>query len=215
MVMTGLNQKHRGFELALEKTVYHSHILQLVSGFAQAYYTSQPKLQAWQDNNSTSLYYNRKVYLKNYRLGTSPQWVSGIGYRYMGKKYWSASLCLNYFDFIYVEANPNRRTAEVAGKFQTDEKHLAESITAQERLPAYFMLNAHVYKSLRVSKKNYIGCSLSVNNLLNTTSSISGGFEQLRWDAQHPERFANKYAYAHGITYMLLIWGIKLKVHIQ
>jgi hypothetical protein len=205
LIMTNLNQKHRGFELGIEKTVYASHVIQLVSGFAQSYYTNQPKLQAWQDNNNTSFYYNRKVYLKNYRLGNSPQFVSSLGYRFLGKKFSSFSLCLNYFDEIYLEPNPNRRTAEVAGKFQSNEKDQALEIIGQEKLPSYFTLNANVSKSFRIQKKYNLGFNFSVNNLLNSKNVITGGYEQLRWDEQQISKFPNKYVYMTGTTYMLII----------
>lgn len=205
LIMTGVNQKHRGFELGIEKTIHSSHTVQFVSGFAQTYYTNQPKLQAWQDNNNTSLYYNRRVYLKNYRLGNSPQFVSALGYRYNGKKFFSAGLCLNYFDQIYIEANPDRRTAEASGKFQEDEKELANVIIGQEKIPSYFTLNFSASKSFRLTKKNNLGFNFSVNNLLNVNNTITGGYEQLRWDQQDISKFPNKYLYMTGSTYMLIM----------
>lgn len=205
MIMTNVNHNHRGFELGIEKTIRSSHCLQIVSGFAQSYYTNQPKLQAWQDNNNTSLYYNRKVYLKNYRLGNSPQFVSALGYRYIGKKFFSPGLCLNYFDQIYIESNPDRRTAEAAKKFQTDEKDLSDVIVAQQKLPSYFTLNFSAAKSFRLNKKNNIGINFSINNLLNNKRTIVGGYEQLRWDPQDITKFPNKYIYMTGRTYMLII----------
>jgi hypothetical protein len=205
VIMTSVNQTHRGFECGLEKTIHTSHVLQLVAGFAQSYYSNQPKLQAWQDNNSASLYYNRRVYLKNYKSGNSPQFVSAIGYRYLGKKFWSAGLCINYFDKIYIEANPDRRTAEAIAKFQTNEKDQANEIIAQEELPAYYTVNANATKSFRLNKKYSLNFNLSINNLLNNTNILVGGFEQLRWDQQDVSKFPNKYNYMTGITYMFLI----------
>jgi outer membrane receptor for Fe3+-dicitrate len=205
VIMTNVNTKHSGIELGIEKTIYLKHVFQYVLGFAQSLYTDQPKLQAWQDNNNTSLYFNRKVYLKNYRLGNSPQFISSIAYKFTGKKNWFVGACLNYVDQIYIAANPDRRTAEAAGKFQENEKELAEVVTAQERLPAYFLLNANAGKSFRFHKKQYLNLNFSVNNLLNNTQIISTGYEQLRWNQQQIEQFPNKYYYMTGITYMLLL----------
>ncbi|WP_317898486.1 TonB-dependent receptor plug domain-containing protein [Aurantibacillus circumpalustris] len=205
LIMTNVNQTHRGFELGIEKTVYTSHIFQFVSGFAQSYYSNQPKLQAWQDNNNTSLYFNRRVYLKNYKLGNSPQLVSALGYRFMGKKFWSLGVCLNYFDKIYVEPNPDRRTTEAAGKFQDNEKELAQKIIGQEQIPSYFVLNVNTSKSYRIHKRYSLNLNASINNLLNTKNTITGGYEQLRWDQQQVSKFPNKYVYMTGTTYMLII----------
>jgi len=205
LILTNVNVKHRGFEFGIEKTIHSSHVFQGVAGFAQSYYTNQPKLQAWQNNNNASLYTNRRVYLKHYRPGNTPQLVGAAGYRYLGKKNWSAGLCLNYFDKIYIEPNPDRRTAEATAKFQSNEKDLAEEITAQEKLPAYFTVNASAVKSLRFLKKYYWSVNVSVNNLLNNQNIISNGYEQLRWDPQQLSKFPNKYVYMTGRTYMLII----------
>ena len=205
LIMTNVNQTHRGFEFGLEKIIRTSHSFQFVTGFAQSYYSNEPKLQAWQDNNSASLYYNRRAYLKNYRLGNSPQFVSALGYKYTGKKSWSAGVCINYFDQIYVEPNPDRRTAEAVGKYQTNEKELAEIITAQEKLPSYYTLNLSAAKSFRICKKYNLNINATVNNLLNAKTNITGGYEQLRWDPLYPSRFANKYTYMTGATYMLIV----------
>jgi len=205
VIMTNVNTKHSGIELGIEKTLFIKHSFFYVFGFAQSLYTNQPKLQAWQDNNNASLYFNRKVYLKNYRLGNSPQVITSLAYKYSGKKNWFAGLCVNYVDQIYIAANPDRRTAEAAGKFQDNEKELAEEITAQERLPAYFFVNANAGKSFRFSKKYYLNLNFSVNNLLNNTQIISTGYEQLRWNAQQIDQFPNKYYYMTGITYMVLL----------
>jgi len=205
LIMTGVNQKHRGFELGIDKTLFTSHSLQCVMGFAQSYYTNEPKLQAWQDNTNSSLYYNRRVYLKNYRLGNSPQFVSAVGYRYVGKRYWSVGFCVNYFDKIFIEPNPDRRTAEAAGKFQSDEKELAQEIIGQKHLPSYFIMNANATKSFRLKNKKNLSFNFSVNNVLNNKKVISGGFEQLRWDQLQLSKFPNKYTYITGTTYMLII----------
>lgn len=205
LVMTDVNQIYRGFEFGVEKIFWISHSLQLVSGFAQSYYSNNPKLQAWQDNTNTPLYYNRRSYLKNYRLGSSPQFVSAISYRFTGRKRWSAGLGLNYFSEIYVEPNPDRRTEETVGKFQTGEEQQVKQITGQEKLPAYFTLNATISKSFKIRKIYTLTMNGSVNNILNNKNCIVSGYEQLRWDQQDLSRFPNKYTYMGGITYLVIL----------
>ena len=205
LIMTNVNQHYSGMELGIEKTISTAHGIQVALGLGQFIYSNQPRLQAWQDNNNTSLYFNRKVYLKNYRIGGSPQLVSSFGYKYNAKKLWFAGINVNYLDQIYIEPNPDRRTEEAAGKFQNDEKDLAQKITGQEKLKGYFLLNANAGKSFRLKKKKSLTLNFSVNNLLNNTHIISSGYEQLRWDQQQIQKFPNKYYYMTGITYMLLL----------
>ena len=205
LIMTNLNHQYSGLELGIEKTVFTVHSVQAALGIGQFIYANQPRLQVWQDNNNTSLYFNRKAYLKNYRLGGSPQFVCGIGYKYTAKKLWFVGVNYNYVDHIYIEPNPDRRTEEAAGKFQTDEKQLANELIAQERLKGYSLVNANAGKSFRLKKRKSISVNLSVNNLLNTKNILGSGYEQLRWDQQEIEKFPNKYYYMTGTTYMLLI----------
>jgi hypothetical protein len=60
-------------------------------------------------------------------------------------------------------------------------------------------------KSYRIKGKYSLRFSLSVNNLFNNKNHIIGGFEQLRWDQAHLNRFDNKYVYMQGTTYMALV----------
>lgn len=205
LIMTNLNQQYSGIEFGIEKTVFIVHNFQTAFGIGQFIYTNQPRLQAWQDNNNTSLYFNRKAYLKNYRIGGSPQFVSGIGYTYNAKKLWFIGINYNYIDHIYIEPNPDRRTEEAAGKFQNNEKELADKIIKQEKLKGYVILNANAGKTLRLKKRKSVTANLSINNLLNNKNILGAGYEQLRWDQQQIEKFPNKYYYMTGTTYMLLI----------
>jgi hypothetical protein len=205
LVMTNINQRHSGIEIGVDKTIYSSHIVQFVLGFNQSVYTNEPKLQAWQDNNNAALFYNRKVYLINYRLGNSPQLVSAIGYKFNSTKSWFAGVYFNYFDEIYIEPNPDRRTNEAVTKYQQNEKELASEIVTQEKLPSYFVLNANCGKSFRLKKKRTLSFNVSVSNMLNNKNIITGGYEQLRWDPQQINRFPNKYSYLPGTTYMIIV----------
>jgi hypothetical protein len=202
LIMRGVDQTHQGVEIGIEKTLFTSHVVQGAFGYGQFVYTNRPKLDAWQDNNNTSLYTDRTVYLKNYKVGGSPQLVAGLSYKYNGKKFWYAGLSVNYFDQIYIEPNPDRRTAESVGKYINADDGAHKLVTDQERLPAYFTVNAQAGKSFKVMKKYYLRLNLTINNLLNNQKARTTGFEQLRWDMANISTFDNKYYYMQGITYM-------------
>lgn len=201
MIMKGVNQTHQGMELGVEK-IFGAHVLQGAFGYGNFYYSNRPTLEAWQDNNNAPLFNGRTVYIKNYRVGGSPQLVSGVGYKYNAKRHWFAGVFFNYCANTYIEPNPDRRTAESAGKFLTTETDQANVIIGQEKLPAYFTVNAFGGKSFRVLGKYFLNLNLSINNLLNNKTILVSGFEQLRWDAQVIERFPNKYYYMPGTTFM-------------
>ncbi len=203
LILKDLNQNHSGLEFGLEKIIQTSHVLQYALGINRSVYTNRPSLDAWQDNNNAPIYQDRVAYLKNYRVGGSPQVVTGIGYRYNNKNQWFVGLNLNYFDQIYVEANPDRRTEEAAGKFQSNETELSAKIVAQEKLPAYYLVNAVAGKSFRLKKKYPLNLNLSINNLLNNKNILVSGFEQLRWDASDINKFPTKYYYQQGFSFLI------------
>jgi hypothetical protein len=199
--MKNINQRNTGLEFGIEKTFLSQHILQGAIGVGENVYSNRPLLDAWQDNNSKPLFENRKTYLVNYRAGSTPQLAAGAGYKYNGKKFWSAALYANYFDKIYVEPNPDRRTAEATEKFQANESDLASSILRQEKLPSYYILNASVGKFFSWKKKYFLNLNLSVANLLNNRNIVVNGYESLRWDPSDLEKLGNKYSYMNGVSY--------------
>jgi hypothetical protein len=203
--MKGVNQNHQGIELGIEQKLFISHVIQGALGYGQFLYTNRPTMEAWQDNNSTNLFKDRTVYLKNYRVGGSPQFVAGLGYKYEGKKFWFAGIYFNYFDELYIDANPDRRTGEAVEKYISTETDAYHAIIDQEKLPSYFTLNANAGKSFRIMKKYYLRFNGSVNNILNNTKIINSGFEQLRWDPNNVSQFDNKYYYMPGIQYMVMV----------
>lgn len=205
LIMTDVDQKHQGIEVGMEKTLFTAHKLQAAFGYGQFYYSNRPVLQAWQDNNGTEIFKERTTYLKNYRVGGSPQMVTGLGYSYNGKKFWFAGANINFIDEIYIEPNPDKRTAESAGKFQTNETAEMEKVTGQEKLPSYYTVNLNAGKSWRIKQKYYIRLNGSINNLLNNKDIRTGGFEQLRWDTTILDQFPNKYYYMTGTTYMVIV----------
>lgn len=200
-ILTGLNQQQQGIELGFEKTVSIFHTLQWAVGFGEYRYTNRPVSQAWQSNTTAPVYRERVVYIRNYHPGGTPQLAAGFGYRYNSARRLFAGFNLNYFDKIYVELNPDKRTTESVGNYYTKEIEPVQKIIRQEQLPSYYTINLIFGKTFSWIKKSQLNIHLSINNLLNIKNAVVTGTEQLRWDPQYPGRFANKYAYLPGTTY--------------
>jgi len=145
------------------------------------------------------------VYLKHYRVGGTPQFVAGIGYKYNAPAHWFYSIYANYFDAIYVEPNPDRRTAEAVSKYLDSEVQYYAEIIDQFKLPSYYVFNAQLGKSFKIWTKYFLNVNISINNLFNDRQIISGGFESLRWDKANISKFDNKYFYMTGTTYMCTV----------
>jgi hypothetical protein len=65
----------------------------------------------------------------------------------------------------------------------------------------YSWLMNRKFKSLK--KRHFLVFNLGVNNILNNTNIVSGGFEQLRYDfaEKNTNKFPDKRFYAYGLNY--------------
>ncbi|MCX7728227.1 MAG: hypothetical protein N2203_02040 [Bacteroidia bacterium] len=203
-VMTGVNTQHQGIELGVEAKFLRGFTATGVLGIGEFIYTNRPLAQAWRNNSGENLFIDRTVYLKNYKIGGTPQTLAGLGIRYNSKKYWYVGIYFNYFADMYIEPNPDRRTEAAISKYiPTDPQW--NQLLGQEKLPSKFTLDANVGKSFRIKRKYTLGINASASNLLNNKTIISNGIEQLRYDASDPLKFPNKYNYAMGLTYILMV----------
>ncbi|HSG68362.1 MAG TPA: hypothetical protein VK994_06635, partial [Bacteroidales bacterium] len=131
-----------------------------------------------------------------------PQTVGSVGVKYSSQRYWWAGVNVNYFDDIYLDINPERRTAEAISGFSSDDYRVGKALD-QEELGEGFTLDLFAGKSWRLKGNYYIGLSLNVNNLLNVQDLAIGGFEQLRYDPANPDKFPAKYIYMFGTQYFI------------
>lgn len=210
-VLTGVNMRFIGTELALDVKVSPSLNVTGVAALGQAFYTNRPKVSIYRDNDTAAVETTKTAYIQNYYLGVGPQSNYNLGVTYRSKHYWSANVNFSYFDRNYVDINADRRTEE-ALDVVTPGSALWNEVLKQEKLPSAFTINLFLSKSILLSKiskslpsNTFLYISLGVNNLLNNTDMITGGFEQLRFDygEKDTSRFPNKYFYGFGANYFL------------
>jgi len=203
-IMTGIDELHLGSELSAEYKVTSSLSVSGVAALGQYLYTSRPSATIAQDNNAEVLT-DRTVYMKNYRIPGTPQKAMSFGLRYNSPKYWFATLAFNYFDDIWLDFFPDRRTdGAVDGTDKLNQPELWHAIIDQEKLPSNYTLDFFGGKSWKIGKK-YIYLNVGVSNLLNNTDFITGGYEQYRFDYQSKDitKFPPKYFYAYGTNYYI------------
>ncbi|XZF13750.1 TonB-dependent receptor [Chitinophagaceae bacterium MMS25-I14] len=211
-VLQNVNTRFIGTELALAVKVLPSLTLTGVASIGQAFYTNDPKVSIYRDNDTTTEVANRTVYMKNYYLAVGPQTATSFGVSYRPKFIW-ANLNVNYFDRTYIDINPDRRTVEATDLLPpgsatynsiVDQQKAASAVTVDLSLNKIFYPNRWI-KSIPRSTSLVIG--LSVNNLLDNKDYVTGGFEQLRYDFtdNNPNKFPAKYFYGYGRSYFLNI----------
>jgi len=198
--MTGVGYQHTGIELGMEANISPS--LQATGVFATGrhIYTSRPQATIGRDNSAETLGEQRTVYWKNYRVGGMPQTAGSLGLRYNSSKYWFAGINANYFDDIYLDPNPDRRTVSATAPFVDTDPQI-EGLLRQTKLDPAMTVDFFAGKSWRVQRKYFINLNISVSNLLNKTDFATGGFEQLRYDAQEIDKFPPRLGYLFGRTF--------------
>ncbi len=204
-IMNGVSKVHQGIELGIERELPAGFKLEAVALIGDYYYADRPVATISQDNNADLLFTDRTVYLKNYKVTGSPQKAFTVGLDYNSPKFWFATINLNYFDDIYINTNPDRRTeAGVEGVDRDENPELWNQIIAQEKVDGQFTLDIFGGKSFKFGDY-FVNLTLGVSNILNNTDFITNGFEQLRFDYETKDvnRFQNRYYYSFGTNYFV------------
>ncbi len=201
-VMTGVDTRHYGVELGLDINISSTLSGHIVAGTGDYFYNSRPNVSIARDNDFEVLEDQRTVYLQNYKIGGMTHTAGSVGLRYNSPRYWFVGVSTNYFDDIYIDINPDRRTAEALSEF-AEEDGVWSDVINQEKLNHNYTFNIFAGKSWRIQRKYFIRLNVSVNNLLDNKDFSIGGFEQLRYDTQNIDRFAPKYFYLYGRTFFI------------
>ncbi len=204
--MTGIDERHLGLEAFAEATVATGIKVHGVAAIGRYRYTSRPNAVITQDNDASVLD-EMTVYAKDFYVGGTPQSVYTLGMSIQTKYYLSAYLNFNYFDNLWIDYNPVRRTTEAVDLVESGSPQW-DAIIDQEKVPGGFTMDASVYKSFRLNwfkTPAYFAVSLNVTNVLDNQDLINGGYEQLRFDfVNHdPGTFPSKYYYFSGFNYYL------------
>lgn len=199
--ITGIDQRHLGIELGAEIKLGSMFALILAGNYGDYTYSDRANVTINAENGTDfEGEVNSIVYWKNYHVAGSPQAAGTIGLKF-NHKYWWVTINANYFDKIYCDLNPERRTSSARGTLDVN-SDAYQQMVAQTRLKGQFTLDASVSKSWRI-KRYIIGFNISVTNILNNKNLVTTAWEQYRYDYTdyNPNKFQNKYFYAFGTTF--------------
>ncbi|MDR1757675.1 MAG: TonB-dependent receptor [Bacteroidales bacterium] len=206
--MKNIDQRNWGIELGTEIKMGSMFSLVLAGNWGDYRYTSRPEVSMNAENGydilgDNNIAENRVVYWKNYHVAGTPQVAATAGIKF-NHDYWWVNINANYFDKIYCDLNPERRTESARGTLDEEAYQL---IAAQTKLKGQFTLDASISKSWRIKNKYNIGFNVSVTNILNNKNLITTAWEQYRFDYReyNVDKFQNKYYYAYGTTFYAAI----------
>jgi hypothetical protein len=202
-----------GGELGIEAKIYKGFSMNLAGALGRYYYTSRQNAFITQDNSQEVLATNETIYSKFFKIGGTPQRAATLGFSYRSPKFWFVNVNLNYFDDMWIDINPIRRT-EAATDLLDPTSDAFRSVIAQEQLKGQFTMDFFGGYSWKLDKSfksmkmpSYIYLNVGINNLTNNQKFITGGYEQLRFDFddRRVDKFPTRYTYAFGINYFISV----------
>ncbi|MBL8003216.1 MAG: TonB-dependent receptor plug domain-containing protein [Flavobacteriales bacterium] len=201
--MNNVDQQHFGTEIGVEGNLSSTWVATAVYAGGNYFYDSRPTATITRDNSS-EIFDQRTVYWQNYRVGGVPQTAASLGLKYNSPKYWFVGVNANWFDDIYLDPNPDRRTSEALEGLVTEDPQWAELLT-QTKLDPGGTIDLYGGKSWMFKRKYRLAINATISNLLNNTDLQIGGYEQLRFDPREVGKFPNRIGYMFGRTYFAMI----------
>ncbi len=200
-IMTDINQKSLGVEFGAEWNVTPTVTVQAATANGIHTYRNNPIFSVYDDNNTMAYIENSIAYLKDYHVSSGPETVASLGIKYNSPKYWWVSLNANYMANMYFDVNPYNHTEEGMLHYAQGDIRIDDVLRQTPMKPA-FTLDFYGGFSRRY-KGYYFLVNVSVNNVLNNKNTILYGYEQLRFNANNPDMFPDKYSYMYGINYYI------------
>lgn len=130
--MTGVD-RITVIEVGLEANLTSTWQATVVYANGDYRYASRPSATITRNNSAEVFATDRTVYWENYKVGGMPQQAASLGLRYNSPKFWFAGVNANWFGEIYLDPNPDRRTAEAVDNFVTTDPQWDDLLT-QEKL---------------------------------------------------------------------------------
>ena len=208
-MLSDMSKLYQGIEAGLSVKLNGSFSVSMAGTYADYRYTSDA-IGIKSAENGAFADVMDDVLIKDLKIASGPQMAANITLDYFHPKMWFADVTLNYFDNNYLDFAPNRFLKSNMDLYTTDAMKTA--LATQEKLNSGFMLDASVGKLFYLKNRRSLNFNLSVSNILNNTSMITGGYQQARLplvdsaiDGANLNKFPNKYYYAWGFNMFLNI----------
>ncbi|MEI2750499.1 MAG: TonB-dependent receptor [Ferruginibacter sp.] len=210
--ISNIGKVHAGAELGFEAKVYKGLSVTGAAAFGRYRYNTRQLATVTADNSAAVLSRDVTVYSKNFYVPT-PQEAYTIGLDYRSPKFWFLNVNFNYFDNMYLDFNPIRRTASAVNGIEQgsplwndiiDQRRLSSQYTVDVFAGYSWLMNKNI-KGMK--KRTFMVFNVGINNVLNNQDIVSGGFEQLRFDIaeKNTNKFPDRNFYAYGINFFASI----------
>ena len=178
--ITGMKKAYYGVEAGLKFKVTSAFDIKLIGQISDAKILNDNTVTYM--NSTKGIEYQETIYNKGMRDNGTPLTSASAGVSYHSGG-WFIDLNCNYYDRIYLSYSPCYRyeSSLIArgGCFQDNEPIRSEFEQAKGH--GGFMLDGSIGRSIYL-KHGSLSINLSVTNILNNTSIVTGGYEQSRSD---------------------------------
>ena len=211
LLIKNMDKRYMGIEAAVETKILNTGFTATaIANVGDYIYSNRPVSEFYYDNLD-QVTTPETLYFQGLHLATGPQLAGMLKLNYNSKQFWSASISLNYFDKIYVDPSPQRRTTDaIVGVPVSSEQY--NKILTQERTSGALTVDAYFRKSFMLNKfikslkkRMYFDVSANFTNLLDKKDYAINGREQLRFDFRDrdPVKFPNTYSYMMGRSFYI------------
>lgn len=219
-VRQNIDIRNMGIEYSIEYQPIPGLSLFTAGNIGDFRYSDRPNISVYLDSDPELQLLNRTSYLKNYHVPNKLQTGLSAGFTYRAPAFWFAGLTANYFDRVFLDVHPERRTLEAVSlsssepEFQNEvverDSPLWNDILDQSKQPSAFSLDFYGGKSLLLNDyfssldgRMFLRFGLGVNNILNNQEIFSGGFEQFLFDYENKDVsiYPDRHFVSFGRTY--------------
>ena len=208
-VLTGVRRVYKGIELGMAYKITPSVTATFAGQWSRFQYKSNPKGTRSFENG---LYPDttQTVYLKNYYLGSTPQYAANIGIDWAAPHQWFFGINATWQGDAYVNLAPRYHEAlptlwEQFGDSYEQLQDKIDELSKQDKLKNAFTLNASIGKLIYLNRTASLNVNLNLQNILNNKDIVTYAYQQGRLDLKefNVNKYPNRYNYAQGFKLFL------------
>lgn len=212
-VLSNVRRENIGIELGLAYKIIPSLTATFAGTVASYRYKNNPDgLRSFENGLHQDI--ASRVYLKNYRVGGTPQQAYSLGLDWAAPKSWFLGVTANWMRDSWVKLAPvyHEEQSTLWQSFPSKESALEmqEKISRQQKMNNAFTLNVSIGKLIYINRKVSMNINLNVDNITNNRNIMQNAYQQGRIDRTdwNLNKYPNRYTYAQG-TKVFLNVGVR------
>lgn len=200
--ISGVETAYKGVELGMEYKIMTGLSVTGAATYSRYQYNNNPLgVRSYENGAQDDI--TRRVYLRNYHIGCTPQQAYSLALDYNVKR-WFFNLNVNwlgdnYYDVAYARHEEMPGLWKFCSSVEEFEQRRNE-ITAQQKLNDCFVMNLSIGK-LIYTRWGSVNLNVSVNNMLNNRNIQLRGWQDGKFDYTNYDinKYPNKVVYSQGI----------------